>query len=348
MKKILFVTRCLEQKKSDGGLVVSNRNLKLLFDIYGKDNVDIFEVRNKNKINKLFSFIFNQSYNITFKDMKTFKRIIKKENYDLIFFNSSLYDSFLLYSRKLKIDSLVFYHNIEYLYYKDMIINAFLGKLFCNYIKRHEKICSKKALYRVVLNQRDFENLFRIYKIKADLILPISMENKVVDQNYKAEKNCAFIGSNFFANIQGISWFIKNVAPFINRKLLIAGSICESVKDIVHNSTNIELLGYVNNIDDFYKNTDIIISPIFLGSGMKTKTIEALAYGKNIIGTEEAFVGIEADFNSLGGKCSTAQEFIEKINSFDYCTFNRYAYNLFNSSFSNDVVLHRLKLFLKE
>ncbi len=38
---------------------------------------------------------------------------------------------------------------------------------------------------------------------------------------------------------------------------------------------------------------DYIISPIFVGGGMKVKTCEALMYGKNIIGTSESFEGYD-------------------------------------------------------
>ena len=43
-----------------------------------------------------------------------------------------------------------------------------------------------------------------------------------------------------------------------------------------------------NNVDcleTWYEKADVVISPIFLGSGMKTKTAEALMYGKPILGT---------------------------------------------------------------
>lgn len=63
----------------------------------------------------------------------------------------------------------------------------------------------------------------------------------------------------------------------------------------------------------FYRNCDAIISPIFEGSGMKTKTTEALMWGKYIIGSHEAFVGFTIP-QGLYKECNTVDEFINGIN----------------------------------
>ena len=47
-----------------------------------------------------------------------------------------------------------------------------------------------------------------------------------------------------------------------------------------------------------------MLFPIFEGSGMKLKTCEALMFGKNIIGTPEAFAGYDIDdYTNVGACC---------------------------------------------
>ena len=41
---------------------------------------------------------------------------------------------------------------------------------------------------------------------------------------------------------------------------------------------------------------------------MKVKTCEALMFGKNIIGTKEAFEGYELDYQKVGAMCNTKEE----------------------------------------
>ena len=79
---------------------------------------------------------------------------------------------------------------------------------------------------------------------------------------------------------------------------------------------------------------------------MKTKTVEALSYGKAIIGTDEAFVGIDADFNKIGAKCNTADEFIKAINNFSGSIFNEYAFSWFSENLSNNKVFMQFKEFV--
>lgn len=85
-----------------------------------------------------------------------------------------------------------------------------------------------------------------------------------------------------------------------------------------------------------------MVLPIFKGSGMKVKTCESLMYGKNIIATDEALEGYELDYSRMGGKCNTAQEFIDTIKSFTDSPrprFNAYSRNTFLEKYSADKVV---------
>lgn len=57
-----------------------------------------------------------------------------------------------------------------------------------------------------------------------------------------------------------------------------------------------------------------MISPIWAGGGMKTKTAEALMYGKTIIGTTETFEGYEMDPRCMI-LCRSAADFIAAIDN---------------------------------
>jgi tetrahydromethanopterin S-methyltransferase subunit H len=79
---------------------------------------------------------------------------------------------------------------------------------------------------------------------------------------------------------------------------------------------------------------------------MKTKVIEAMSYGKSIIGTDEAFQGIECDFSRIGAKCNTAEEFIKAIESLSDNLFNPYTYQVFSDKYETSTVENRLKSFM--
>lgn len=102
-----------------------------------------------------------------------------------------------------------------------------------------------------------------------------------------------FIGANNEVNKHAISWFIKNVWPLQPRKdavLHIFGNVCHSLSI---NSDNIVLHGLVKDSIDIYSECNIMINPMVYGSGLKIKSVEALAFGKALLASPEAVRGIE-------------------------------------------------------
>jgi hypothetical protein len=85
------------------------------------------------------------------------------------------------------------------------------------------------------------------------------------------------------------------------------------------------------------ENADFMLFPNFEGSGMKVKTCEALMYGKNIIGTSEAFEGYDVDYDKAGARCNTKEEFRKAIDDFANTPrprFNTYTREVFINNYS--------------
>jgi len=96
-------------------------------------------------------------------------------------------------------------------------------------------------------------------------------------------KNILYLASRMEFNVAGILWFLDIVWPMVIDKdatirLLIGGTVCERIPKGKY--ANIELLGRVNSLDDFYRQGDIVINPVFQGTGLKIKTFEALSFSK--------------------------------------------------------------------
>lgn len=97
-------------------------------------------------------------------------------------------------------------------------------------------------------------------------------------------KNIVFLSGNNEYNQNGIKWFVNYVWPLIksqhsDAQLLIAGSICKTIKNL-ECVNGIKLLGYIDNPADFYALGDVAINPIYQGTGLKIKTFEAISYDK--------------------------------------------------------------------
>jgi glycosyltransferase involved in cell wall biosynthesis len=128
-----------------------------------------------------------------------------------------------------------------------------------------------------------------------------------------SEKFALFIGGDFYANREGITWFVEHVVPRINIKTYIVGRGFEKLKVELERDSKVVVVGAVDSLSEWYQNAHFVIAPIFDGSGMKTKVAEAMMYGKKIVGTPEAFSGYEDIAIQVGWLCRTADEFVVAI-----------------------------------
>ena len=168
--------------------------------------------------------------------------------------------------------------------------------------KKNEIKLINKADVVIAINPKEAIAIKDFYKSPDNVItIPQFFEDKTNNSPkfWGAKYDASFIGSIAGFNVSGICWFIKNVMPLIlsrlpDFKLAIAGDVCKhsEVKEIAENNENIELLGRVSSVDSIYFSSKIIVSPILGGAGMKIKNIEALSYGKSIVGTSISFDGI--------------------------------------------------------
>lgn len=134
-------------------------------------------------------------------------------------------------------------------------------------------------------------------------------------QDVVDNKNILYIASNNQLNKEGLVWFIDNIFPqiitlFPQYTLLIGGKISDAMKEY-SNYSNINILGMVDNIVEFYKQGNIVVNPTLKGTGLKIKTIEAISYGKLVITSKHSSDGLydNKDIPTFVGDC--ASDFVE-------------------------------------
>lgn len=193
---------------------------------------------------------------------------------------------------------------------------------------RHELSKSAKGLLRKAAQEiesqkyRKLENGIDAY---FDSILFISKsEKEEFDEKYKGT-TCKFVfmppsALNFaelavlgekehrilyFGNMElqnnylSILWYVKNVFPLIQKsvsdaKLRIIGKIGdEDKKKLLENTNNVEVLGYVEDLNKEIKEASIIAAPVLYGAGVKVKVIDALSYGQIVCATSKTIEGTE-------------------------------------------------------
>lgn len=99
-----------------------------------------------------------------------------------------------------------------------------------------------------------------------------------------------FVGSENLLNSRGIVDFMDTHRAWLgNYRLAIAGNVSfvPEVVSTVSTIPNASLLGFVDDIEDLYNRTKIVVSPVS-GTGLKIKVVEALAAGKPVFGSRHS------------------------------------------------------------
>lgn len=184
-----------------------------------------------------------------------------------------------------------------------------LGVLLANARAERQAVRNSHAL--VTLTQRDSQGLQRLFGRGADHIVPLCIPD-TWDGNEAATEPAAdmlFFGGAFYANLHGLRWFLKHVLPEVPGTLWVAGRGMDAHRQELESSGRVRVWGAVDDINQLYRSCRLVISPIFDGSGMKTKVAEALMHGKRVVSTSEALVGYEAVGTRVGWRADTPQEF---------------------------------------
>lgn len=116
-------------------------------------------------------------------------------------------------------------------------------------------------------------------------------------------RNILFLSGNNSYNQNGLDWFVRNVYPLIREtypevRLLIGGGICKDIEGKYEMEKSIELLGYVENVEDFYRLGDVAINPTYQGTGLKIKTFEAISYDKVTIVHPHSMEGVYQEYDT--------------------------------------------------
>lgn len=362
MKGLVIITGEVETKIPFGGSLVNKRNLRILDSCC--DKIDVFLLgRMPRKFKVLYDIImYKNFYGITNDKKREIFDKIRKNNYDFCFISSSL-GGILVYEIKKYFPQqkvIVFFHNVEYKFFLQYAKQvSFYKKILAFNAKENEKMAVKYADKIISLNKRDSIEIEKLYGRAVDFILPTTFDDKYeniirlnCNKKDSTEKILLFVGSNFYANFHGINWFIENVLNRLNNVILyVVGKGTETWKEKFENVNNLNIVGSVDDLGKYYALADAVVSPIFLGSGMKTKTAEALMYGKYIFGTKEAFEGYDIDFSKIGGMCNNKEDFIKKINNHFKMTnnnYNEYSRNIFLEKYDTKKWVGIMKKFLNE
>lgn len=323
---------------------ISNKDDENFYKKYTKQSYPI--IINSEKDQKSFivnfqPYWFSDWYNEEVKIL--ISNLIKKEKINrvqveftqLLYLIKTIPDSVKTFFTAHDISSISFYRRLKEEKNIKKIIIYFI-RLTEIYFYEKKYLPKFSTIYSVSKNDKNqLEKMFKLKKV-------INVDNGIEEVNFlptsnKNSKtiNLGIIGSfNHPPNKFSFNYFINEIAPLLEKekidyKFYLAGkNNPDEIKNLIklskiRNKDKIIDLGFVNESKDFFKKIDILVTPIFSGSGSRIKILEALGFGRKIISSPIGAEGIDID-TKLISIANTPEEYIKEIKNY---TTNKYIIN---------------------
>lgn len=171
----------------------------------------------------------------------------------------------------------------------------------------------------IILNNHKDEKL-----IENDILEPQKIwvwcpyyQSMLKKSRKKSNKDILFYGALFREeNWKSAVWFLNNVWPYINdpeaRYIMIGSNPPDILKK--YQSDRVIITGYVDDIVPYFENSLCLAAPLVLGAGVKIKILEGLSSGIPVLTNDIGIEGIPAENGRDYFYCSSAQDYITKIN----------------------------------
>ncbi|NJO97244.1 MAG: glycosyltransferase [Pleurocapsa sp. CRU_1_2] len=180
----------------------------------------------------------------------------------------------------------------EYRFYQHKMLNAI--SMSVSY--QEEQFILNHFDAVIAIQKHEYGILRKMLPHKVLLLCPHSVTYDSQYQKSTEIKNIGFIGADNEANRSGLDWFLQQVWPIVkqlNLNLYIFGKVGDRFQHLCDADESIRNMSDNLTQAEIYSLVDCMINPVFVGGGLKIKTLEALAYAKPLISSQEGSVGID-------------------------------------------------------
>lgn len=244
----------------------------------------------------------------------TLSRIIRKEKITHLIIEHPYYGWLgILLKWFAKVKLVVHSHNIESLRFKTM------NKWWWGILWQYEKWVHKNADLNFFIQDNDRNYAIENFKLYPQLCTVITYGFELSEAPAVAEKQSAredickihgitgpekillFNGTlDYKPNLDALDIILEKINPLLlaetnfKYKIIICGNkLPVHYNGLVnYKEKNIIYAGFVNDINLYFKGSDIFINPVVDGGGIKTKVVEALGYDLTVVSTRTGAIGI--------------------------------------------------------
>jgi glycosyltransferase involved in cell wall biosynthesis len=165
-------------------------------------------------------------------------------------------------------------------------------------LHRAELRCIQRADHTIVISDAELAVVHRELPDAKVSLVPLVREFEAAPTtNFEERAGMAFVGNyQHPPNIDAVLFFLKEVWPLIHREIpdarfFVVGSYMpDTIREA--SSEGVELLGFVDALDDLFSRIRLSVAPLRVGAGLKGKVATSLGYGVPIVMTTIAAEGM--------------------------------------------------------
>ena len=233
-------------------------------------------------------------------------KLLKSENFDIVQIETIFLSQYISVIRQYSNAKIVLRtHNVEHEIWKRFaeVTDFPPRRWYLNYLNKKLRRFELENLSQcdllLAITERDLR-IFRLlgYRGKA-MAIPVGLdknEYKRPASEIKKNISVGFIGSlDWMPNQEGLKWFLDNVWNNNNKDIVlhIAGrNAPDWLRQI--KQKNVVFHGEVEDAREFMLQHPISLVPLFSGSGIRIKILEAMMLGRTVITTTMGLEGIHA------------------------------------------------------
>lgn len=179
-----------------------------------------------------------------------------------------------------------------------------------------EKKCAERFNGFSIISKQDASQINSNQLID---IIPNGIDQRFFDEHTSPKSyDLIFTGNmGYHPNVIAAVFLVKKILPILSKKgysFKVCLSGTTPAKEVLNlKSSKVEVTGFVPEITDYLKQSSIFVAPMFSGSGLQNKLLEAMAMSMPVVTTDLANNALGAIDGESVVIANTAEEFADKI-----------------------------------
>jgi glycosyltransferase involved in cell wall biosynthesis len=198
-------------------------------------------------------------------------------------------------------------------------------RLFLPLLRRYERQSIRKFSHVVVTTDED-ERQMQEFDPKAKVtVIPngVDLDTFPYREKDPGGHHLIFVGGlDYFVNIDAACFFATEVFPQLQQQFpdatltLVGSKPAPEVQALTEQNPAITVTGRVPSIAEYLHQATVAVAPLRTGFGMKIKTLEYMAAGTPVVGSNRGLEGIEVDTNQVplrALRANTIEQYLQAI-----------------------------------